>query len=112
MAIIYHIARRRAWEQGQAAGSYRPEMFANEGFIHCSRDEQVIGVANNRFRAELGLVLLAIETDRVSHPIRYENLEGGAQLFPHIYGELDPKAVIRVYEFTPGPDGCFTMPAA
>jgi uncharacterized protein (DUF952 family) len=112
MAIIFHITRREAWDQGQAAGSHRPEMFASEGFIHCSTDEQVISVANNRFRGQAGLVLLAIDTDRVAHTIRYENLEGGSQLFPHIYGDLDPNAVMKVDDFTPGDDGYFTMPDA
>lgn len=110
MATIFHIAKREVWAEGRAAGTYRPEMFASEGFIHCSTGEQVIGVANNRFREQSGLVLLAIDTNRIMHKIRYENLEGGSQLFPHIYGQLDPDAVITVYDFTPGPDGYFVMP--
>ncbi len=112
MAIIFHIANRSGWEQGRAAGSYQPEMFAREGFIHCSKAEQVIAVANSRFRGQSGLILLAIDTDRVAHTIRFENLEGGEELFPHIYGELDPGAVVRVSDFNPGLDGYFTMPGA
>ena len=112
MSIIFHIADRKGWERGRETGSYRPAMFASEGFIHCSTAEQVIPVANNRFRGQSGLVLLAIDTDRVTHPIRYENLEGGEELFPHIYGELDPGAVVMVSDFNPGLDGYFTMPAA
>ena len=110
MSIIFHIANRKAWEIGREAGSYRPELFASEGFIHCSTAEQVIPVANNRFRGQSGLILLAIDTDRVTHPIRYENLEGGEELFPHIYGELHPGAVVRVSDFNLGLDGYFTMP--
>ena len=110
MAIIFHIAKREDWEHGQAIGSYQPAMFSQEGFIHCSTAEQVIAVANLRFRAQTGLVLLSIDTDRVVHEVRYENLEGGSQLFPHIYGELEPQAVLKVSEFRPGPDGYFRMP--
>jgi uncharacterized protein (DUF952 family) len=112
MSIIFHIAKRQSWDQGRAGGSYQPEMFASEGFIHCSTADQVIAVANNRFRGDSDLVLLAIDTTRVIPTISYENLEGGTQLFPHIYGELDPGAVVNVYDFPPGVDGCFTMPAA
>lgn len=112
MSIIFHIANRQSWEDGRAAGSYRPEMFASEGFIHCSTAEQLIAVANARFRGQSGLILLTIDTDRVAHPIRYENLEGGALLFPHIYGELDPDAVVQASEFRPGTDGYFTRPDA
>ena len=110
MSIIFHIANRGVWEQGQKSGSYRPEMYAADGFIHCSTAGQVIPVANLRFRGQLNLVLLAIDSERVGQEIRYENLEGGLQLFPHIYGELKPEAVVRVSELVPDVEGFFEMP--
>lgn len=110
MAIIFHIAESQAWQQAQAEGIYRPEMFPIEGFIHCSTPEQVIQVANLRFRGQTGLVLLSIDPDQVNAEILYENLEGGQQLFPHIYGELSVDAVVQVSEFMPGADGCFAQP--
>ena len=44
MPIIYHLAGRAEWEAGAAslqyrAGEYRPGSLAEEGFIHCSEDE-------------------------------------------------------------------------
>lgn len=110
MAIIFHIAKREAWHQAQTEGIYRPEMFPIEGFIHCSTPEQVIQVANLRFRGQTGLVLLSIDSDRVNAEIRYENLEGGQKLFPHIYGGLSLDAVVKVSDFTPGADGYFSLP--
>lgn len=85
-------------------------MFAAEGFIHCSTRKQVITVANARFRGQQGLVLLLIDTDKVKPEIVYENLEGGAQLFPHIYGKLNTDAVVEVATFKPGADDCFKLP--
>jgi len=110
VVIIFHITKRDAWTRAKAEGSYRTEMFPIEGFIHCSTADQVIQVANIRFRGQTGLVLLSIDTDRVTAEIIYENLEGGSQLFPHIYGELNIDAVIQVAEFEPGADGHFTLP--
>lgn len=110
MAIIFHIAERTAWNQSKTNQSYRPEMFAREGFIHCSTAAQVLQVANTRFRGRSDLLLLSIDTERVAAEIRYENLEGGEQLFPHVYGELPHDAVIRVAEFEPGADGSFEFP--
>jgi uncharacterized protein (DUF952 family) len=107
MAIIFHIAEREAWNQSKTNQSYRPEMFAVEGFIHCSTAAQVLQVANTRFRGRRDLLLLSIDTDRVDAEIRYENLEGGEQLFPHIYGELAHDAVFRVAQFEPQADGSF-----
>ena len=109
MAIILHIAERDAWNQSKTNKSYRPETFAGEGFIHCSTPEQVFGVANTRFRGRADLLLLSIDTERVGAEVRYENLEGGEQLFPHIYGELPHDAVVQVAEFTPEADGSFAI---
>lgn len=109
MAIIFHIVQREVWQE--AVGSYRPEAFALEGFIHCSTIDQVVKVADARFRGQTGLVLLCIDTAKVAAEIRYENLEGGAELFPHIYGGLNTDAVTQVAEFEPGVDGYFALPA-
>jgi uncharacterized protein (DUF952 family) len=110
MSIIFHITKHTSWAEAQASGAYRPEAFQVEGFIHCSTREQVIPVANARFRGTPGLVLLSIDTDKVSPSIVYENLEGGQQLFPHIYGALSVAAVDQVSDFEPGADGCFNFP--
>lgn len=112
MAIIFHITKRDEWTKAKVEGSYRTEMFPIEGFIHCSTTDQVIQVANIRFSGQTGLVLLSIDPDKVTAEIIYENLEGGLQLFPHIYGGLNIDAVVQVAEFEPGVDGHFTLPNA
>ena len=114
MAIIFHIARREAWAKRQepsAVGFYRPEMFAIDGFIHCSTRDQVIKVADIRFRGQTDLVLLCIDSDKVTAEIRHENLEAGQEMFPHIYGDINTDAVVQVAEFEPGADGYFALPA-
>ena len=110
MATIFHITSQVLWERAARETSYRPEAFPVDGFIHCSTRDQVIQVANTRFRGQRGLVLLLIDTDKVTPAIIYENLEGGQQLFPHIYGGLNVDAVDAVLEFEPGADGYFTLP--
>lgn len=110
MAIILHITSRRDWEGAQAAGSYRADTLASEGFIHCSTPEQAIPVANLVFRGRPDLVLLCIDPGRVAAEIRYENLEGGEESFPHVYGPLNLDAVIQVFDLPPGEGGRFTLP--
>ncbi|MFN2492288.1 MAG: DUF952 domain-containing protein [Pyrinomonadaceae bacterium] len=110
MATIFHITERGTWERAKASGTYKADMFAVDGFTHCSTKEQVLQVANTRFRGQMGLVLLRIDTDKVGAEIRYENLEGGRQLFPHIYGALNVDAVTDVSPFIPGADGTFVLP--
>ena len=110
MATIFHITRRGEWERAEREGLYRAQTLASEGFIHCSRSDQVVRVANRLFRGQTGLVLLEIDTRRVGAEIRYENCEGGREEFPHVYGALELGSVVRVLGFEPGEDGSFAMP--
>lgn len=110
MAILYHITGRAEWEAAQERGLYRGDSLDGEGFIHCSTAEQVVRVADSWFRGQRGLVVLEIEGERVAAEVRYENLEGGEELFPHIYGVLNLDAVVRVVALQVGDDGCFLSP--
>lgn len=111
MPIIHHITTSLDWAAAQAAGSYTADSLANEGFIHCSTREQVLGTANRLFKGRQDLLLLSVDTARVEPEIRYENLEGGALLFPHIYGALALQAVVAAHPFPPQADGSFALPA-
>jgi uncharacterized protein (DUF952 family) len=111
VANIFHITRRGEWERAEREGVYRAQTLASEGFIHCSRSDQVIRTADTLFRGQTGLVLLEIDTRRVGAEIRYENCEGGQEVFPHIYGALELGSVVRASAFEPGEDGSFAMPS-
>jgi uncharacterized protein (DUF952 family) len=113
MAIIYHITLGPDWHQAQKQGEYRADSLAAQGFIHCSTAKQVIPVANTFYQGQAGLLLLCIDTDKIKAEVRYEPPDGpqvADSLFPHIYGPLNPDAVIKVVSFEPGPDGYFQMP--
>jgi uncharacterized protein (DUF952 family) len=114
--MFYHIVDRAAWEQARAAGSYRPPSLDAEGFIHGSYAAQVVMPANNFYRGQANLVLLRIDPARVQAAIRHEPVgvsHDGVErieVFPHIYGPLNPDAVVAVLDFPPGPDGRFALP--
>ena len=108
-SLIFVIARREQWERERPAGAYRGDTLDTEGFIHCSRPDQVVAVANRLFAGQQGLVLLCIDPARVQAEIRDEVASNG-QHYPHVYGPLNVDAVTRVLDFAPGPDGRFTLP--
>jgi uncharacterized protein (DUF952 family) len=105
--VILHLATGTAWADAVADGSYTADSLATEGFIHCSDPQQVIWVANTRFRDRRDLVLLQIDVAKLAAPLRYENLEGGTQLFPHVYGPLAMSAIVRATPLPPRADGGF-----
>lgn len=90
--IVFHIAESTAWNACDAA--YIPSEFARDGFVHCSRWEQLFGVARARFAGRADLIVLEIDVSRVDAPVRYEDLSGEGEVFPHIYGPLPTEAVI------------------
>lgn len=117
MALIYHIIPGGVWENAQAEGTYRGDSLDAEGFIHFSTQEQVVLVANARFKAHPGLLLLQVDTDKLQAPLKYEApIEGipddfpADPHFPHLYGALNLDAVIDVRPFEPNADGTFTFP--
>lgn len=108
--MIYHITTQGAWAPALSSGLYTADSLSTEGFIHCSDANQVAWVANTRFAGRTDLLLLVIDPAHLRAEVRYENLEGGAERFPHVYGPIPVGAVLRVSTYVPGPDGRFGAP--
>jgi uncharacterized protein (DUF952 family) len=107
-SLIYHICLPDVWTKAKES-EYRCPSLESEGFIHCSTPDQLIEVANYLFRGQRGLALLVIDPNRVISPIRYEDA-GNGELYPHIYGPLNPSAVVAVEPFELKADGTFVLP--
>ncbi len=102
---ILHICPRTDWEAAQSAGEYRAASLESEGFIHCSRQRQLLRTANRFFHGVPDLVVLWIKPRLLSSPLRFEEADG--QRFPHIYGALNLSAVWAVTPLAAGADGVF-----
>jgi uncharacterized protein (DUF952 family) len=112
MDRIYHITTRLEAMAANQSGEYVPQSFGVEGFIHCSYLTQVVVVADRGFRGRSGLVLLEIDRALLPCAVLDENLEGGEELFPHIYGPLPMSAVLKIHEFPCDNAGQFALPTA
>jgi glutathione S-transferase len=103
VTLIYHIAEAADWEQAQRDGQYtmstRGRTLAEEGFIHASTASQVALVANAFYQGEPDLLLLIIDTERVGPELRYEQVPGQPDPYPHIYGPLNLDAVLETRPF-------------
>ncbi len=114
---LYHIAAAADWEAARRRGYYAPASLEAEGFIHCSRRDQVLAVAETFYARRRDLILLRIDPNRLSAPLRWEAPAGGLPVglgaedrFPHIYGPLNLDAVEAVLPFQPADDGRFALP--
>jgi uncharacterized protein (DUF952 family) len=79
------------------------------GFIHCSFAHQVQAIADLIYHGRGDVVLLEIDTSRLEAEVRIENLEGGGQSFPHVYGPLPVAAVSQTTDVPLGADGSLVI---
>ena len=113
---ILHLASNNAWLGAVKSGIYRADSLSTQGFIHCSKPSQIVGVANTFYRGQHGLVLLVIDPSKLEAGLKWEPpaepepthaREG--DLFPHIYGPLNIDAVTEIIPFEPAADGTFSL---
>lgn len=112
MAELLHITERSLWEAARASGTYemstRGHTLQDVGFIHCSLRHQLPRVAQLLYGDfdPAALVVLVIDSERISAPLRYEPPVPGdecgpaAEEFPHIYGPLPVDAVVAEEEWS------------
>lgn len=100
MARIFHIATNADWTAARASGAYTTSTvgrtLVEEGYIHASRADQWQGVQARYYAdATEPLVLLVIDTDRLTSPVVEETVGEGPETFPHVYGPINPTAVVQ-----------------
>lgn len=105
MSLVYKIVPAALWREAEASGTFAgsPADIA-DGFIHFSTAEQVPGTAGKYFAGQDGLVLLAVDMERLGGKLRFEPSRGGA-LFPHLYDALPRSAVLWAKPIPLKPDG-------
>jgi len=86
--LIYKIFRADEWQALRKAGTSKgaPVDLA-DGYIHFSTAEQAAETAAKHFAGADGLMLVAVDTDRLGDALKWEPSRGGA-LFPHLYRDL------------------------
>ncbi len=113
MTGLYHIALPADWDDARGSGTYttstRDVTLADEGFIHCSRRDQVEATANRFYGDVAELVLLTIDEAALDAPVVDEDLYDTGESFPHVYGPIPVSAVVDVATWTPV-DGAFRLP--
>jgi uncharacterized protein (DUF952 family) len=107
---IYKICPASAWREAERQGVYRGSADdVRDGFIHFSTASQVAETARKHFFGQTGLFLVMVDADALGDALRWE-ISRNDELFPHLYGELDPAAVLSVREMTARSDGTHDIP--
>uniref|UniRef100_A0A383VBQ5 DUF952 domain-containing protein n=1 Tax=Tetradesmus obliquus TaxID=3088 RepID=A0A383VBQ5_TETOB len=115
---LYHLVQQEVWQQCKAAAQpYFPPTYGADGFIHLTKEPQLLlGVANHFYTTVPGTFLvLAIDSTKLSSKVVFEAaapvgdqppLEKQQQ-FPHLYGTIDFAAVSAELPVERAADGTF-----
>ncbi|HEX3774291.1 MAG TPA: DUF952 domain-containing protein [Polyangiaceae bacterium] len=106
--FVFHITERSTFNAALETGVYEAPSLKAEGFIHCSKREQIERTASRFFRGKSGLVLLCIDAEKLGAALRFEPADG--ELFPHCYVGIAVEGIVAVIEFPCDGNGEFGVP--
>ena len=111
MRLAYHGTPKRYFDSLDPLKPYVPEPFGREGFIHTTEGREAVSITLTKYYQSSvePWVVLYIDQDRVTSPIRYDD---PAEVFPHIYGPLNREAIVAVRSIERAADGTFLRPEA
>ncbi len=92
--IAYKLVDADEWARAIDRGAYAGSAVdLADGYIHMSTGDQLAETARRHYPGRAGLMLVAVDLDRVGPGLKWEPSRGG-DLFPHLYGPL-PTAAAR-----------------
>lgn len=106
--ITYHLAITDEWMAQKDGNSYKPYVFDSDGFIHCTNGLDLLTQIANMFYQESPdpRVVLVLDMRKITSEVRYDDPD---ETFPHIYGPLNPDAVIAELPVQRGENGEFLL---
>jgi uncharacterized protein (DUF952 family) len=96
MPTIYHVTTASDWNDAKQKGYYEHPSLKDEGFIHCSQENQVAGVLERYFAGQTDLVKLVIDTKKLTSKFVFDWSPSTQDTFPHVYGPINADAVTEV----------------
>lgn len=89
--MILHVTSRERWEGTE--DPIRAQSLETEGFIHCCYPHQLSGVLARFFSDHKDLIVLTLDTTRLTSEVRVEQGIDVDDAFPHVYGGIERAAV-------------------
>lgn len=118
--VIYHMCDAAAFQAGTENGAlYYPPTYQTDGFVHASAfPVDLVACGNNFYKNVRGdWICISLNPNMLDGEVKYEvaapvgniatNFKSDEPKFPHIYGGIPSKAVMRVYKIVRGEDGEF-----
>ena len=108
--FIYKICTKSEWQEVKSKSQFTgSKKDLEDGYIHFSGDDQVVGTLKKFYQNQKNLILLKVETIKLDHLV-WEQASDGA-MFPHLYSPLDISNVVDEYDIILSDDGTHVLPS-
>lgn len=108
--VVLKVCTLQEWAAARASGTYAGSQDdRRDGFIHLSTPAQLAETLLRHFKMRTGLCVVAFDADRLGEALRWESSRNG-DLFPHVYGTLDPSTALWEAALPLRPDGTHVLP--
>lgn len=106
--LIFHLVSKRKWKEWQQNGYYKPQTGEdNEDWIECYTAANVEKIANQHFRSRKHILMLVINTPRLSSKIELREKEGIQ--YPMIERRINLDAIIDKISLVPDENGFYEI---
>jgi uncharacterized protein (DUF952 family) len=109
--IAYKVLTADEWAELKDGTFQGAPIDKADGFIHLSTASQLTETVDRHFSGQKDLVVVAIDLAELGDAVRWEPSRNG-QLFPHVYGHLNPQSVIAWCPVERHPNRTVRLPTA
>jgi len=108
--FVYKICTKSEWQEVKSKSQFTgSKKDLEDGYIHFSGDDQVVGTLKKFYQNQKNLILLKVETIKLDHLV-WEQASDGA-MFPHLYSPLDISNVVDEFDIVLSNDGTHILPS-
>ena len=111
MRATYHLVPAETWAEHDPAAPYAAASLEDEGFIHCTDGAAAMVATANRHYRDDPRTFLVVTVDLDATGSRWQ-FDDASEIYPHVFGPIDPAAVIAAVPIPRAADGEFLPFAA
>jgi uncharacterized protein (DUF952 family) len=109
MPIAYKVLTADEFEALKAGSFEGAPIDRTDGYIHLSTAAQLTETVSRHFAGQHDLTIAAVDLDALGDSVRWEPSRHD-QLFPHLYAQLRPEAVLGYRPLAWNADGTVRLP--
>jgi len=105
MEFLFHLFQSPGFEP-----CFNPESLTTEGFVHLSSADQLLRTAERWYSEAVDLKVLVLRVEPLGPSLKWEDLYGHGEEFPHLYSLIPLSSVEAVVNLTRNAQGEFVWP--